>query len=198
MNMRWHVALMAATVAILLLGPVAGARAQDEEIPCDAFLRNADGSWKATRATYLNGPNFSVRAGGVFRRGDTYKGYDLAAKLDEVCGNAPPLPPPAGATPAAAPPPAAPPAQQPRVALAQFADANGNLDVGRMSCGHIAEASAEELELLLAWYAGADSGPAKRRMINMPRLRYAARSTAAYCKANRDVALVKVMQLYLK
>jgi hypothetical protein len=196
--MRRYVALGAAAIAILLLVPVVDAHVQDEEIPCDSFVRNADGSWKATRATFLNGPNFSVRAGGVFRRGDTYKGYDLAAKLDEVCGNAPPPSPPAGATPAAAPPPGAPPAQQPRVALAQFADANGNLDFGRLSCAHIEDASVGDVELLLAWYAGADSGPAKRRMINMPRLRSAARNTAAYCKANRDVALAKVMQLYLK
>ena len=193
--MRRYVAL---AVAIQIVCPATVARAQDEEIPCDAFVRNADGSWKATGATYLNGPNFSVRAGGVFRRGDTYKGYDLAAKLDEVCGNAPPPPPPAGVAPAAAPPPGAPPAQPPRVALAQFADANGNLDLARVSCAHIANASPGDVELLLAWYAGTDSGPAKRRMINMPRLRYAARNTAGYCKANRDVALVKVMQLYLK
>jgi hypothetical protein len=195
MNMRRRFALMAAALAVTLLGASAGARAQDDEIACDTFARNADGSWTATRAAFLNGPNFSVRAGGVFRRGDTYKGYDLAAKLDEVCGNAPPPP---AATPAATPPPAVSPAQQPRAGLAQFTDANGNLDLGRLSCGHIADASAGEVEMLLAWYAGTDSAPAKRHTINMPRLRYAARNTADYCKANRDVALVKAMQLYLK
>jgi len=190
--MRRYLALAAAAIAIQLLYPVAGARSQDEEIPCDAFVRNADGSWKATRATFLVGPNFSVRPGGVFRPGETYKGYNLAAKLDEVCGTAPPPAP----APAAATTPT--PTQQPRIALAQFADANGNLDIQRLSCGHIAEASAEEVELLLAWYGGADSGPGKRHIINMPRLRTAAHSTADYCKANRDVALVKVMQLFLK
>jgi hypothetical protein len=82
--------------------------------------------------------------------------------------------------------------------LPRCANANGNLDVQRLTCGHIAEASAEEVELLIAWYSGADSGPAKWRMINMPRLRYASRNTADYCKANRDVALVKVMRLFLK
>ena len=188
--MRRYFALVVAAVAIQILCPVERARAQDDEIPCDAFLRNADGSWTATRATFLNGPNFSVRTGGVFRPGDTYKGYNLAAKLDQVCGNAPP--------PAAAAAPAATPTQQPRIASAQFADANGNLDVQRLTCGHIAEASAEEVELLLAWYSGADSGPAKRRVINMLRLRTASRNTADYCKANRDVALIKVMQLFLK
>jgi hypothetical protein len=32
----------------------------------------------------------------------------------------------------------------------------------------------------------------------MPRVRTASRNTADYCKANRDVALVKAMQLFLK
>jgi hypothetical protein len=187
--MRRYIVLVAAAIAFQVFCSLTDAHAQDEEIPCDAFAKKSDGSWTATRATFINGPNFSVRLGGVFRRGDKYTDYDLAAKLDEVCRDAPP---PAAMAPAATP------AQQPRLALSQFADANGNLDVQRLTCGHIAEASTEEFELLLAWYSGADSGPAKRRVINMPRVRTASRNTADYCKANRDVALVKAMQLFLK
>ena len=81
--------------------------------------------------------------------------------------------------------------------LSQSADANGNFDVRRLTCGHLADASAEEAGLLLAWYGGWYNGQAKRRGINLARVRYAIR-VADYCRANRDKSLMQVMELMLK
>lgn len=198
--MRRHLMWAVAAVVLATLNPPTAARAQDEEFPCEAFAKNPDGSWTATQATYIYAVNFSVRKGGVFRRGDAYKGLDLAAKLDEVCANVAPAPPVTTAPPpaAGAQAAAAPRAPQQLPSLAKFADANGNIDVSRLSCGHLADASNEEAGLFLAWYSGSYGTAAKRRTINLARLRYDIRNTIEYCKANRDKSLIKVMELMLK
>jgi hypothetical protein len=185
--MRRYVVLAVAAIAIQVLGPLTAARAQEDEMPCDAFTKNPDGSWTVTRATFIAGPNFSVRVGGVFRPGETYKGYDLAAHLAEACRNTPPPRLPAVTQ-----------TQPPHVALSQFADANGNIDIRRLTCAHLTDASAEEVEMLLAWYSGTYSGPPKRRPFNVAQLRYAIRNIVDYCKNSRDTNLVRVMEHYLK
>ncbi|HXW40054.1 MAG TPA: HdeA/HdeB family chaperone [Xanthobacteraceae bacterium] len=196
--MRCRVALVLAALAVQALGFAAPAQAQDEEIPCDAFVKNPDGSWSATRAVFLLGPNFSVRAGGVFRHGEKFKDYDLAAKLDDVCRNAAAVPPGALPPPSALPQGAAVPARPPQLSLSSFADANGNIDVARLACGHLADASSEEAELLIAWFAGAQAGAAKRRAINLASLRYVTGNIVAYCRANRDKRLITTLEFMLK
>jgi hypothetical protein len=68
MRRRFALAVAAVPPQILCLF---AARAQTpEELPCDAFTRNAEGSWTVTRAAFILGPNFSVSVGGVFRPGE--------------------------------------------------------------------------------------------------------------------------------
>jgi hypothetical protein len=185
--MRYRPALLVTAIAIYFLCPVTGASSQDDELPCDVFARNADGSWTATRAAFIPAANFSVRANGVFRRGEKFKDYDPAAKLDEACHNA-----------NAAPPAPSVQTQQPHIALSKFADANGNIDIQRLSCGDLADSANGDAELFLAWYSGSYERPAKARTVNMARLRYAIRATVDYCKANRDKSLVKATELMMK
>jgi hypothetical protein len=187
--MRRHFVGTVAAMALQTLCLVAVARAQvQEEIPCDAFVRNTDGTWSATKAAFILGPNFSVRAGAMFRPGEPVRGYDLVGKLEEACRNY---------VPPAAPADAGQP-QQPATSLSRYADANGNLEVGRLACGHLADASQAEAEMLLTWYAGSLNAAGKKRILNMAHLRTAMRSVIDYCKANRDKSLVKTMDLMLK
>ena len=97
--------------------------------------------------------------------------------------------------PGTAPSAAAP---QPQSFLARYADANGNLDVRQLTCGHLDDTSAEEAELFLAWYSGWYSGVAKNRGINLARIRYAIRNVVAYCKGDRNKRLTDVMEQMLK
>jgi hypothetical protein len=163
------------------------AQAQDDDIKCDAFYRNADGSWTATQSVFLPGTRMVSRVGGVFRPGVAIDGHDVAAALDKACPN-----------PATSPPAAAQMQQQPRPSLSKFADANGTIDVTRLTCGDLADTSDEEAGLLLAWYGSSSNGPAKRRIFNMTRLRAAIHSVVAYCKSRREQNLVKVMDVMLK
>lgn len=186
MRHRWPLAVLAIAFQAACL--TASAQAQNGGIECDAFEKNSDGSWTVIRKTYIPGPNVRVEEGSVFSPGGTFLGDDLAARLSKACPQA-----------AAAPPAAAPaPAQVPRAPLSTLADANGNIDVQRLTCGHLADTSAEETDLLLAWYSGWYNGVAKKRGINLARVRYAIRNVAGYCKANREKSLVQVMELMLK
>lgn len=197
-------ALMAVAIALPLSGLATTAQAE-ERFPCEAFVKLGDGSWQAMTTTLIPGRNFRVQEGSLWRPGATVMGIDLATTLDAACPNAQ-VAVPQGTSPAAAPgapavPGAPAPSQQakiPQVPLARYADANGNIDVRRLTCGHLDDASPDEADLLLAWYSGWYNASARGHDINLPRLRYAMRSVVDYCKTNRDKSLVKVMELMLK
>jgi HdeA/HdeB family len=207
--MRCRVAL-SITAAIALQVCCLSAQAATSNFPCDAFAKNSDGSWTVLQTTYLEGPNIKVQQDATFAPGRVVLGYDIADMIAKACPNAVVAPPP-GTEPAAAqgaapgtglrtapgtaPSAAAP---QPQSFLARYADANGNLDVRQLTCGHLDDTSVEEAELLLSWYSGWYSGVAKNRGINLARIRYAIRNVVAYCKGDRNKRLIDVMEQMLK
>ena len=54
-----------------------------QPIPCDAFMRNPNGTWLTTRQVTING--VTMGAGALLRRGVSFNGYDLAVLLEERC-----------------------------------------------------------------------------------------------------------------
>ena len=211
--MRRRVAL-AIAAAIALQVCCQNAQAATGNFPCEAFAKNPDGSWTVLQTTYLEGPNVKVQQDATFAPGRVVLGYDIADMIAKACPNAVVAPPPGtepaaaqGAAPGAAPsmgvstaPGTAPSAAapQPQSFLARYADANGNLDVRQLTCGHLDDTSAEEAGLFLAWYSGWYSGVAKNRGINLPRIRYTIRNVVAYCKGDRNKRLTDVMEQMLK
>jgi HdeA/HdeB family len=207
--MRRRVALSIAA-AIALQACCLSAQAATSNFPCDAFAKNPDGSWTVLKTTYLEGPDVKVQEDATFAPGRVIRGYDIADMIAKACPNAVVAPPP-GTEPAAAqgaapstgvstapgtaPSAAAP---QPQSSLARYADANGNLNVRQLTCGHLDDTSAEEAELFLSWYSGWYSGVAKNRGINLARIRYAIRNVVAYCKGDRNKRLTDVMDQMLK
>jgi hypothetical protein len=180
-------------MVLVALGPSTGALAQ-LSVPCDSFVKNDDGSWSALRSVPIHGvgESFTVREGSVLRPGAAIRGVDLASILDERCPATPE--PPTG--PATAQP-AAPPAP-PRVTLGSFANASGVIEAQRLTCGEIADASAQEAQLFLAWHSGWYSGSAKRRGMNLAHTLDAVRTVLLYCQANRSKSITQVMDLMLK
>jgi hypothetical protein len=203
--MRRRVALaIAAAIALQAFCLTARAHAATSNFPCEAFAKNPDGSWTVLQTTYLEGPNVKVQQDAVFPPGRIVLGYDIAALIAKACPNAVVAPPPgaepaaaSGAVPATAPG-TVPSAPVPQSFLARYADANGNLDVRQLTCGHLDDTSAEEAELFLAWYSGWYAGSAKTRGINLARIRYAIHNVVAYCKGDRNKRLTDVMELMLK
>jgi hypothetical protein len=187
---------LAAAIASLVSGLTSKAHAVEYKFPCENFQKNEDGSWLVLKDTFIEGPQFKIREENTVAPGRIVQGYDIADIIAKACPNAPVGPPAAATMPTiAAPAGAAPvPARPPNMSLSRHADANGNIELDRLTCGNLNDASAEDADLLLAWY----SGSAKRRAINIARLRYEIRNVIDYCKANRDQSLVKVMERMVK
>jgi hypothetical protein len=189
-----HSALIALAIALPIFCLTGGAHAQDSEIDCDSFIKNADGSWAVVKKVFIPVQNVRVNEGTVFRPGTTFLGDDMTVRLSKACPNKQ-----VGAPADVAQP--QPQIQQPqpgRVPLAQYADANGNIDVQRLTCGQIADASIEEASFFLSWYSGWYYGTEKKRGINPARVRYVIHSVVDYCKTNRDRKLTDVMAFWLK
>jgi hypothetical protein len=189
-----HWALIALAIALPIFCLTGGAHAQDSEIDCDSFIKNADGSWTVVKKVFIPVQNVRVNEGTVFRPGTTFLGDDMTVRLSKACPNK------QVAAPADVTQPQ-PQLQQPqpgRVPLSQYADANGNIDVQRLTCGQIADASIEDASFFLSWYSGWYYGTEKKRGINPARVRYVIHSVVDYCKTNRDRKLTDVMAFWLK
>ncbi len=180
--MRHRLAVLAMTIA--LAASVTAAQAQQNGTPCDSFVKNADGSWSATRAVAFPaaGRTFNIREGSVFRPGAAFAGMDLASQLEQDC-------------------PAAAQAQvelAKQVDVAQFADRNGNIDVQKFTCEQLAGIYQNDADLLGIWYSGWSNGAAKKQTMNLSKVREGVRNIIAYCKANKDKRLVQAMDAILK
>jgi hypothetical protein len=182
-----------ALAAIGLVGADLSAPVRAQNLPCDAFVRNADGSWTAVQEVRVPaaGRVFNVRAGSVLRPGATMMGLDMAALLAQECSRVP------VGLPATAPPPPASVSES-STALSKLTDANGLIDAQQLTCGQLADAASADADLLLLWYSGWYNAAAKKRVLDLPRTKEAIRNVLLYCKANRDKRVVQAMDLYLK
>jgi HdeA/HdeB family len=188
---------LATAMALLTVSLTIGARAQDSEIDCGAFLKNPDGSWTVISKVFIPVQNVRVRPGTVFEPGQTFLGDDMTVRLAKACPNQPVATPQAPGQPAQSSiQPQAP--QAPYVPLASYADANGNLDVQLLTCAHLTVASPADVGLLVTWYSGWYAGFAKKRGINVARVQYAIRNVADYCKANPNQRLSEALNVLLK
>jgi hypothetical protein len=193
--MRCFVIAAAATLTFGLLG--AGAHAQDSEIDCSAFLKNPDGSWTVISKVFIPVQNVNVRPGTIFQPGQTFLGDDMTVRLAKACPNQPVATPQAPGQPTQlSAQPQAP--AGPYVPLSSYADANGNIDIQRLTCAHLAVASPADVDLLVTWYSGWYAGLAKKRGINVARVQYAIRNVSDYCKANRDQRLDEALNVLLR
>ncbi|HTV29966.1 MAG TPA: HdeA/HdeB family chaperone [Xanthobacteraceae bacterium] len=186
-----HCVLVAFAIVVQGLSVAGSAHAQESEIDCDSFLKNPDGSWTVIKKVFIPVQNVRVLEGTVFRPGTTFLGDDMTVRLSRACPNKQVAVP----EPADAVQPQPPPG---RVPLSKYADANGNIDVQRLTCGEIADASVEDSSFFLSWYSGWYYGNEKKRGINPARVRYVVRSVVDYCKSNRDRKLTDVMAFWLK
>jgi hypothetical protein len=86
--------VMAATIGSLIVGPSAHVAAQGQAppthsaaVPCDAFRKNPDGSWTATRpvTVMIGSSSVTVNASTYRRNAIVVNGVDFVAFLDARC-----------------------------------------------------------------------------------------------------------------
>ena len=82
-----------------------------------------------------------------------------------------------------------------QVELKTYADANGYLDVQKLTCAQLAGTFQEDADLLMTWYSGWYNGLAKKHAINIARSKEAEHETIVYCKANPKVTVIKAIGL---
>ena len=66
---------------------------QQQSLPCDAFVRHANGCWSPTRPVMINASagNGSINPGMTFCTGTLFMGIDLPEMLNQQCLVRPPL-----------------------------------------------------------------------------------------------------------
>jgi hypothetical protein len=82
--------------------------------------------------------------------------------------------------------------------LSKYADAKGYIDVQKLTCGQLAGTYQEDADFLGVWYSGWYNGLAKKHAINVPRVKENIHNVIVYCKANRDVTVIKAIDEILK
>ncbi len=89
-------------------------------------------------------------------------------------------------------------AQQGPVELSAYADANGWIDVQKLTCAQLANTYQEDADMLAAWYSGWYNGLAKKHMLNVPRGKRVEHEVIVYCKANRDKRVIEAIAVVFK
>lgn len=82
--------------------------------------------------------------------------------------------------------------------LSKYADAKGYIDVQKLTCSQLAGTYQEDADFLGIWYSGWYNGLGKKHAINVPRVKENIHNVIVYCKANRDITVIKAIDIVLK
>ena len=80
-----------------------------------------------------------------------------------------------------------------QVELKTYADANGWLDVQKLTCAQLAGTFQEDANLLTTWYSGWYNGLGKKHFINIARAKEAEHEIIVACKANPKATVIKTI-----
>ena len=86
-------------------------------------------------------------------------------------------------------------AAQSQVELKSYADKNGRIDVQKFTCAQLANTFQEDADLLAAWYSGWYNGLAKGHTLVVDRLKEAQHRVIVHCKQNRDITVIKAIDV---
>jgi len=181
MRQRFTVAVAIALAAVCC---GTGAHAQNGNAMCDAFVKNADGSWSAVReiAIPAAGRTYNIRSGSRFRPGAAFAGLDMVEMIEKECP---------GAVQAQI-------EQAKQVDVSVIADANGNIDVQKLTCAQLANLHQEDAALLGVWLSGWHNAQVKKPTLNVARVREGVPLIVAYCKTNGDKRVAQAIDAVLK
>ena len=82
--------------------------------------------------------------------------------------------------------------------LSSYADAEGWIDVQKLTCAQLAGTYQEDADLLTTWYSGWYNGLAKKHMLNVKRGKELEHEIIVYCKANRDKRVIQAIDVVFK
>jgi hypothetical protein len=82
--------------------------------------------------------------------------------------------------------------------LSAYADANGYLDVQKLTCAQLAGTWQQDADMLTTWYSGWYNGLAHKHMLNVARAKEAEHEVIVYCKANPNKKIIEAIAVVFK
>jgi hypothetical protein len=84
------------------------------------------------------------------------------------------------------------------VPLSSYADADGWIDVQKLTCAQLAGTYQEDADLLTTWYSGWYNGLAKKHTLNVKRGKELEHEIITYCKVNKDKKVIQAIDVVFK
>jgi hypothetical protein len=82
--------------------------------------------------------------------------------------------------------------------LRTYADADGYLDVQKLTCAQLAGTWQQDADLLATWYSGWYNGLARKSKMNIVRAKEAEHQVITYCKANPSKKIIEAIAVVFK
>jgi hypothetical protein len=82
--------------------------------------------------------------------------------------------------------------------LKTYADANGYLDVQKLTCAQLAGTWQEDADKLMVWYSGWYNGLAKKHFFNISRGERLEHEVIVHCKADPGIRVIDAIAVVLK
>ena len=89
-------------------------------------------------------------------------------------------------------------AQADPVDLSAYADANGFIDVQKLTCAQLANTYQEDANALMAWYSGWYNGLAHKNEMDYKKGRELEHLVIEYCKTHPDERIIHAIAVNLK
>lgn len=84
------------------------------------------------------------------------------------------------------------------VDLSAYADANGFIDVQKLTCGQLANTYQEDANALASWYSGWYNGLAHKHFADFKKGREVEHQVIEHCKAHPEQTIIHAIGLILK
>jgi hypothetical protein len=84
------------------------------------------------------------------------------------------------------------------VDLSTYADANGFIDVQKLTCGQLANTYQEDANALATWYSGWYNGLAHKHFADFKKGRVVEHQVIEYCKAHPDEKIIHAIAVIFK
>jgi hypothetical protein len=82
-----------------------------------------------------------------------------------------------------------------QVPLSAYVDANGFIDVQKLTCAQLAGTFQEDADMLATWYSGWYNGLAEKHFLDFRKGKEAEHEVFVYCKAHQDKLIIQAIGL---
>ena len=82
--------------------------------------------------------------------------------------------------------------------LKTYANADGDIDVQKLTCAQLAGTFQEDADFMSVWYSGWYNGLANAGKLNVERAKEIEHRVIVYCKVNQDKKVIKAIDVVFK